>query len=276
MLNRVNDVVELTRAMGHKTVACVVGHDWGAPNAQWCAIARPDVFRSVVNMSTPFTGGFSTPPSDGIVKALAALPRPRKHYWWYCASRAANPDLWRAPQGLHALLRAWFYYKSADWKGDKPFPLKEWTAAELARLPEFYVMDLGKSIADTMDAHMPSPREVAACRWMTEADIDVYSGEFERTGFQGGLNYYRVLLSPKYSAELARFENRKIERPACFIGGARDWGVRQSPGAFESMAQDACTDLRGVHLVDGAGHSIPEERPQDVNGLLIEFLKHIQ
>lgn len=66
--------------------------------------------------------------------------------------------------------------------------------------------------------------------------------------------------------------DRKIERPACFIGGARDWGVRQSPDAFESMKREACTDLRSVHLVDGAGHSVPEEQPREVNRLLLEFL----
>jgi pimeloyl-ACP methyl ester carboxylesterase len=274
-LSRVNDVIELTRAMGHQTVACVVGHDWGAPTAQWCALARPDVFRAVVNVSTPFTGAFATPPADDIEKELAALPRPRKHYWWYCASRAANPDFWRAPQGVHDLLRAWFYFKSADWKGDKPFPLKAWNAEELAKLPEYYVMDSGKSIAETMAAYMPSAREIAACRWMTEKDLAVYSAEFARTGFQGGLNYYRVLMSAQYSAELERYTDRKIERPACFIGGARDWGVRQSPDAFESMKQEACTDLRSVHLVDGAGHSVPEERPREVNRLLIEFLRRL-
>jgi pimeloyl-ACP methyl ester carboxylesterase len=283
MLNRVRDVLGLTRAIGHESVACVVGHDWGAPTAQWCALTRPDIFRSVVSMSTPFTAAPSLPlgtadkgnsrePQADIDKDLAALPRPRKHYWWYCASRKANPDMWHAAQGVHDLLRAMYYFKSADWKGNEPLPLKSWAAEELAKMPEYYVMEIDKSIAETMAAHMPSAREIATCQWMTETDLRVYSTEFARTGFQGGLNYYRVLAEPQRSAELRLFSGRTIDVPACFIGGARDWGVRQSPGAFESMGKSACKRLLGVHLIEGAGHSVPEEQPREVNRLLIEFL----
>jgi len=284
MLSRVSDVLGLTRAIGHETLACVVGHDWGGPTAQWCALARPDVFRSVVSVSTPFTGPPSLPlatadrpkASESVIdieKDLAALPRPRKHYWWYSASREANQDMWHAPQGVHDLLRAMYYFKSADWKGNAPFALKSWAAEELSKMPEYYVMDFDKSISETMAAHMPSSEEIAACRWMTEGDLRVYSAEYARTGFQGGLNYYRVLTNPRYSAELRLFSGRTIDNPACFIGGARDWGVRQSPGAFESMGKDVCTRLLGVHSIEGAGHSVPEEKPREVNRLLIEFLR---
>jgi hypothetical protein len=82
-----------------------------------------------------------------IEKELAALPRPRKHYWWYYSTREANADLRHAPQGVHDLLRAYFYYKSADWKGNQPFALKARTATELAKLPTYYVMDLNQTIA---------------------------------------------------------------------------------------------------------------------------------
>ncbi len=284
MLNRVADVLGVARALGYDKVAGVVGHDWGSPTAAWCALVRPDVFQSVVLMSTPFAGPPSLPldtangakasvqPFD-IEKELAALPRPRKHYWWYYSTREANADLWHAPQGVHELLRAYFYYKSADWKGNQPFALKARTATELAKLPTYYVMDLNQTIAQTVAAKMPSAREIAACRWMTDNDLDVYSSEYNRTGFQGGLNAYRVLTSPVDYDELSSFSGRTIEVPSCFIGGAHDWGVRQSPGAFEGMQRGALRHLLGAHLIEDAGHSLAEEQPERVNRVLIEFFK---
>jgi len=280
-LNRVADVLGLTHALGHATVAAVVGHDWGAPIAQWCALARPDIFQSVVSMSNPFYGSSRLPlgTADGVqapvpavdtAKDLAALPRPRKHYVDYYASREANADMWHAPQGVHDLLRAWYYFKSADWKGNHPFPLKSWSAAELAKLPAYYVMDLDKGVAETMALAMPSKAQIATCHWMTEQDLEVYTSEYTRTGFQGGLNSYRFLTT-EASDELV-LSGRKIDVPACYIGGANDWGVRQTPGAFEGM-HEACTRLLGVHLVAHAGHSLAEEQPEEVNRLLIGFFK---
>jgi pimeloyl-ACP methyl ester carboxylesterase len=132
-VNRVADVLGLVRALGYRQVAGVIGHDWGGPTAQWCARLRPDVFLSVVSMSTPFLGApvlpLATAGSAGIAaadvdieKELAALPRPRKHYAWYSTTRDANEDMWHAPQGVHELLREYYYFKSADWQGNKPFP----------------------------------------------------------------------------------------------------------------------------------------------------------
>lgn len=281
LLNRVSDALGLVRALGYEKVAAVIGHDWSAPTAAWSALLRPDVFRSVVLMSTPFRGAPTLPlntanqakraaTTDDMDKELAALPRPRKHYVTYSASRGANEDMWRAPQGVHDLLRAFYHLKSGDWEGNQPFALKSWAASELAKLPEYYVMDLDKGIAATMAAAMPSQAQIAACRWMTEAELHVYSTEYSRTGFQGGLNLYRVFENAR---DLHSFAGRTIDIPSCFIGGAKEWGVRQSPGAFESMQSGACTRLLGVHLVPGAGHSLAEEQPEQVNRLLLEFLR---
>jgi pimeloyl-ACP methyl ester carboxylesterase len=279
MFNRVSDVLGLVHALGYEKVAMVVGHDWGGPTAQWCARLRPAVFRSVVSISTPFfreaTLPLNTavhPASAGtevdIDKDLAALPRPRKHYATYCASSEANEDMWHAPQGIHALLREQFYFKSADWEGNRPFPLKSETASEFAKMPTYYIMDINKGMAETMAEHQPSSEYIAACQWMTESDLDVYTAQFARTGFQGGLNYYRVVADDALSNEQ---HSKTIDVPACFIGGAREWGVYQSPGAFQAMSK-ACTRLHGKHLIAHAGHSVVEEKPSLVNQLLIEFL----
>jgi pimeloyl-ACP methyl ester carboxylesterase len=282
MLNRVGDVLGLVRALGYENVAAVVGHDWGGPTAQWCARLRPDVFLSVASVSTPFLGNpalplgtadhhGSQPPEVDIEKELAGLPRPRKHYAWYYATRVANEDMWHAPQGVHELLREYYYYKSADWKGNAPFPLKGWTAAELAKMPTYYIMDLNKGVAATVSEYQPSSAYVATCRWMTEADLRVYSQQFQRTGFQGGLNYYRIdgVFSP--DSGLNAYSGKTIDVPALYIGGSREWAVYQSPGSFERM-HSVCMRLKGVHLVDQAGHSVIEEQPDTVNRLLIEFL----
>lgn len=284
ILNRVSDILGLTRALGFQKVAAVVGHDWGAPTAAWCALARPDVFQSVVLMSTPFDSPDSLPLDTAhsrqapnaeadIQKDLAALPHPRKHYWWYSATAGANDNMWHARQGVHDLLRAMYYFKSADWKGNMPIVLRSWTASELAKMPAYYIMDLDKGIAETMAAEMPSAEQIAACQWMTEDDLRVYSTEYIRTGFQGGLNSYRILTDARYDAGLSSFSGRTIDVPCCFIGGVCDWGVRQSPGAFEGMQHGACTRLLGVHLVEGAGHSIPEEQPGQTSKLLVDFLR---
>ena len=88
-----------------------------------------------------------------------------------------------APQGLHDFLRAYYHMKSADWPGNAPFPLEAWTAAELAKLPAYYIMHLHLDMAATVAPHMPS----APAAWLTEAELGVYAGEFGRTGFGGAL-----------------------------------------------------------------------------------------
>lgn len=122
-------------------------------------------------------------------------------------------------------------------------------------MPDYYIMDLHKGIAETMAAEMPSRQQIADCTWMTEEDLRVYSSEFTRTGFQGGLNYYRVANDASLGAELKAFSGRTIDVPACYIGGDRDWATHQSPGAFESM-RTVCSQLWGG-APDCASGSLP-------------------
>jgi pimeloyl-ACP methyl ester carboxylesterase len=277
LLNHVRDALGLIAALGYTNVAAVVGHDYGSPVAAWSAVARPDFFRSVVLMSAPFEG---TPPfthhaGSGmkILQELATLDPPRKHYHWYYSTREANTDLWRCPQGVHDFLRGYYHFKSADWPGNQPYPLAAWSAEELAKLPRYYVMDLDRNMAETAAAEMPSAEQIAACTWLTGDELEVYSSEYMRTGFQGGLQSYRVGTRPEYGTELRLFAGRTLDVPAAFIGGASDWGVYQRPGRLERMQTEACTDLRGVHLVEGAGHWVQQEQPEVVSALLIRFLK---
>ena len=71
------------------------------------------------------------------------------------------------------------------------------------------------------------------------------------------------------------FAGRTIDQPSLYIAGASDWGSYQSPGTLERMQNEACTDMRGVHMVDGAGHWVQQEQPEETTRLLIEFLRGV-
>ena len=246
LLNAVRDAFGLVAALGYRTVAAVVGHDFGASVAAWCALVRPDVFRALALMSAPFAGPpevlFESdgkppdvPASPTIHEALAALPRPRKHYQWYYSTRPANAQMWHCKQGVHDFLRAYFHHKSADWPHNKPHPLAAWNAEELAKMPTYYVMDLADDMPTAVAKEMPSAGEIAACAWLPDSELAVYAAEYRRTGFQGGLNWYRSRTSGAFESELQLFSGRSISVPSIFISGRSDWGVYQRPGAVERM-----------------------------------------
>ena len=295
MLNLMTDALALVRVLGRRTVTTVVGHDFGSPVAALCALLRPDVFRSAVLMSAPFAGpptlAFDSartaeagaagpalareagPQAEDVHAALAALPRPRKHYQWYYSTRAANADMWHCAQGVHDFLRAYYHHKSADWIRNTPQPLPSWSADALATLPTYYVMEHRLTMAQTVALEMPSPAHIAKCAWLPDAELRVYSDEFRRTGFQGGLQWYRCSTDPRLASELRFLAGRTIDVPSCFIGGRRDWGLYQSPGAFERMQSTACTQMTGCHVLEGAGHWVQQEQPERVSELLCDFVQ---
>ena len=283
MLNKVRDVMGLIYAYGYDNVDCVIGHDFGSPLAAWCAVTRPDVFRSVVLMSAPFTGTPTIPTNTienlrtaisepNIYDELENLPRPRKHYQRYYQTRDANQNMWKAEQGLSNFIRAYYHYKSADWTDNKPRPLAERSATEWAKMPTYYIMDLADGMAETVASVMPSTEVVAGNSWLTNSELSVYVNEFGRTGFQGGLNSYRMGATGIGAAELQLYAGKTIDQPSLFISGASDWGTYQNPGALDRMQDTACTDMRGVHIVEGAGHWVQQEQPQITAKLILEFL----
>ena len=178
--------------------------------------------------------------------------------------------MWRAPQGVHDFLRAYYHHKSADWEENRPYRLAGWTATEVAKMPTYYIMDLDMTMAETVAREMPTAAEIAANTWLPERELSVYSEEFGRTGFQGGLQWYR---SGVFSEESRTFAGRTIDIPSMFIAGTSDWGAYQRPGSLERMQESACTDMRGVHFIDGAGHWVQQEQPEETARLLIDFLR---
>ncbi len=281
-LNKAHDVLSLVAALGYRSVAAIIGHDQGSPLAGWCALMRPDVFRSVVMMSSPFRGGpvalpFNTA-NEGVKpvapsridEELKQLDPPRKYYMRYYATEPANENMWHAKQGLHDFLRAYYHMKSADWKQNKPFRLKGLTASEWEKLPRYYVMDLDQGMAESVAPEMPSAQAISACQWLTETELKFYVDEYARTGFQGGLQGYRTNPGDK---DLGVFAGKTIDVPSIFIGGQQDWGVYQTPGGLERVEGSLTTRYQGTYLVEGAGHWVQQEQPEKVCQLFLDFLE---
>ena len=277
MLNLVQDTLGLVHALQLNSVAAVIGHDFGSPVAAWCALLHPEVFRSAALLSAPF-GGPPRPVAgarsgmSALAESLAALHPPRKHYQAYFSTHAADAEMRECPQGIHAFLRAYFYIKSADWQPNMPHPLKSWAADELAKMPRYYIMDMAKNMAETVAEHAPSEADAARCAWLREDELRVYSEEFARTSFRGGLKCYRNAIDADGAAKLQAYAGRRIDVPCCFIAGKSDWGTYQSPGALQAMESSACSQFRGAHLIEGAGHWVQQEQPAAVSELLINFV----
>ncbi|MEM1411556.1 MAG: alpha/beta hydrolase [Pseudomonadota bacterium] len=260
-LNLVKDLVALLDVLRIEHVHGLVGHDFGSPLAAYAALLRSDLFPRVVLMSAPFAGAPALGLRDHRLDAkLAGLDPPRKHYQHYYASEAANADLMSAPGGLPAFLRSYYHMKSADWPGNTPRALPDWRAESLAALPEYYIMRRDQTMPDAVAGAQPGE----ASNWLSSSELEVYVGEFARTGFQGGLNWYRSNGDPTFQGELAVLAGRCLTQPCWFVSGSSDWGNHQSPGALARMQEHVCEDFRGITLINGAGHWVQQEQPEAV------------
>ncbi|MFN7398789.1 MAG: alpha/beta fold hydrolase [Sandaracinobacter sp.] len=281
ILNLVRDAMMLVSALGHAQVHCVVGHDFGSPVAAWAALARPDIFRRVMLMSAPFPGTAPWPPPAAAGQTETPAPRAapdwiaglaalgRKHYQLYYSTDDAAAEMDAPAQGLAAFLSAYYHVKSGDWPENRPFALSGWTADALAKLPEYYVMPLELGMAATVAPHAPGVRPA----WLPDDALAVYTAEYGRTGFGGGLLWYRAISCGRFQADFDLFAGRRIEGPAMFLAGERDWGIHQNPGALEAMRARAGADWRGTELIPGAGHWVQQEQADAVTGRLRAFLR---
>ncbi len=286
------DARNLVAALGYKEVHAVIGHDFGSPVAGVCALLRPDIFKSVVLMSSPFAGvpdvqvrshrsrsdcsqaiGKSAVASMNIPKALLELEQPRVHYQWYYSNETANSDMWNAAGGLKSFLRNYYHYKSADWPGNSIFPLDGMNASQLARLPTYYVMEAGRDMVETVAEYAPTAQQIKRCQWLGNEELDVYAAEYQRTGFQGGLQSYRCNTSGLNAADLQIYRGKTIDVPSLFLAGCHDWGVYQFPGDIETLQSSFTTDFRGKYLIEGAGHWVQQEQPEAVLNRLLCFLQ---
>ena len=142
-------------------------------------------------------------------------------------------------------------------------------------MPTYYIMDLKDTMPEAVGKHMPTVPEINSCEWLTEKELKVYVSEYGRSGFQGGLNWYRSGGSVGNRQNLELFSGMKIKKPAMFVAGKQDWGIFQRPGAVTKMKNGTCTNMGAIQLVDNAGHWVQQEQPESVITLLLDFLAEI-
>jgi pimeloyl-ACP methyl ester carboxylesterase len=242
MLHHVGDLVGLLKALGEPQ-AVLVGHDWGAPAVWNAALMRPDLFRAVVGMSVPFA-----PP--GRQDLLSALEKQGVHNFYMQYFQTPGVAEAEFERDVAATVRRIHYSGSGDAPPGAAFGL-------LAPGAGF--------LTNTVDPDTLPP-------WMTTEDLAYYAGEYTRTGFRGGLNWYRAI---RRNTELmAPWRGAVIRQPSLFIAGERD-GVLRFPASKAQIERYPSTlpGLRGCHILPGAGHWIQRERADEVNGLLVGFLK---
>ncbi len=242
IMHLVGDMVALVTALGADQ-AVIVGHDWGAPVAWHAALFRPDLFRAVAALSVPYRPRGAAPP----VASLRAAGMNRFYWVYFQEPGVAEAEFERDPAETMRRILA------------TPGPAVPPRAPE-----EVLVLPENGGFLDMMKPADTLPG------WLGEADLAVLVGEYRRTGFRGGLNYYRNI---DRNWELtAPWHDAVIAAPALFIAGARDpvitgFGRR----ALEQLPRSV-PGLRRTLLIEGAGHWIQQERPQEVNAALLDFL----
>ncbi|MDO8431862.1 MAG: alpha/beta hydrolase [Candidatus Binatus sp.] len=242
ILNLVGDIVGLVNSLGVDS-AVIVGHDWGAPVAWNSALLRPDIFRAIGLLSVPYFPRTPVHPIEGM-KALAG---DQNFYQLYFQEPGkVEKELDADPRRSMAMI---LYSASGD-----PPPNEVWK----------HVFPKSMKFIDTGVV----PKQLPP--WLTEADLDFFANEFKRAGFRGGINWYRNFAR---NWELTPFlDGAKLRQPAVFAAGEHDVVGKMYPGAYD-MAGAFTPNLKKKVIIPGAGHWIQQERPREVNDILIEFLK---
>ena len=248
----VGDLVGLLDALEAPT-AVIVGHDWGASIAWQAARLRPDRFRAVVALSVPFR-------PRGPVRPTSVMPQTAdaQFYQLYFQNPGvAEAELERDPR---ATVRNMLYGASGDGAAARAAAASSGASPNLGMVPKGggFLRDSG------------APATLPA--WLSEADIDFYAGEFKRSGFRGGLNYYRNI---DRNWELtAAFADVKVTVPALYVAGDRDMVV-SFPGTDQLLAnlKQFVPALRNIQMLPGCGHWTQQERPGEVSAAIIDFVR---
>jgi epoxide hydrolase A/B len=235
-----DDLVGLLDDIGVEQ-AVIVGHDWGAMVANSAVQLRPERFAAVCTMSVPMLPRAPMPP---VQMMRAAFADNFFYIVYFQEPGVADADLGAdAAETMRRLLAG--LRTAAPTPEDMARAMAKDDRGFVDRLPEF--------------DGLPS--------WLSQEELDHYIAEFTRTGFTGGINWYRNMdRNWELTAHLA---GTKLEKPAFFIAGSADIVIMMTP---PSMMEGFVTDLRGTVIVDGAGHWVQQERPDEVNEALLGFL----
>ncbi|MEU3993523.1 alpha/beta hydrolase [Streptomyces platensis] len=246
MLAHVADNAAVVRALGEET-AVIAGHDWGSPIAAHSALLRPDIFTAVALLSVPYTPRGTTRPTE----AFARIGGAEEFYISYFQEPG------RAEAEIEPDVRTWLAGFYAGLSGD----------AEPTSGPGLFSVPPGGKMSDRFPAGPPRPLS-----WLTEADLDFYAAEFEHTGLTGGLNRYRNV--DRDWEDLAAWTGAPLTQPALFIGGEHDATTRWLADAIKAFPR-TLPGLSAAHILDGCGHWVQQERPEEVNRLMADWLRSL-
>jgi pimeloyl-ACP methyl ester carboxylesterase len=246
ILDLAGDIVGLVQALG-ETQAAVVGHDFGAFVAWHCCLLRPDIFRAVTLLSVPYVQRpWNSPRPTEAMKRMAGEQQFYQLYFQQPGKAEAELEA-----DVRSALLAALYSASGD-----PPPDKRWR----------FLFGKTEKLLDSL--YVPE----ALPAWLTEHDLDVYTRAFQKTGFRGGINWYRNI--DRNWERTAFLTDAKVAQPALFVAGEVDGVITMRRAAFDALEQ-TMPQLRKKVLLSGAGHWIQQERPAEVNQLLIEFLSSL-
>ena len=275
ILNLTKDIYCFIKKLG-VTKINVVGHDFGSYVASYFSMLYPKFINTLVIMSMPFSGTKNNKNKFDIKKInkrLKELYPPRKHYQYYFSGRSANKNMMQSKQGVSNFLRAYYYFKSYDYKSNFPRKLKNASAKTLAVMPEYYIMKNHLGMSQTVNKYMPNKLQIKNCYWLTNKDLKVYSDSFKINTFQGPLNWYKMMLNKKENKVLANLQlPNKIKVPTIFIAGKADWGIYQKPGEYENMKNFFTNNFKAF-LVDNAGHWVQQENAEQTFKIMKNFYK---
>jgi pimeloyl-ACP methyl ester carboxylesterase len=240
------DVAGVIEALSPGAPAVIVGHDWGAPIAWNTALIRPEKIRAVAGLSVPYVGV----PRRSFREIYEELFISRGRFFYQHYFQVEGVAEAELEANVRGTLRRFYYTLSGD------APNGSWPS--------------GKPAGDSLLKGLPDPDPFPA--WLTPADLDFFTAEFEHSGFRGPLNRYRN--HDRDFEYLQRFKGRTIEQPALFIGGERDM-VLSMLGRVDLVAimKAELPDLRGSDILPGCGHWTQQERPAEVNARLLAWLK---
>lgn len=249
MVNHVADNVGVVEALGEET-AIVVGHDWGSPIAASSALLRPDVFKALGLLSVAYSPPGGRRPTEAFAAMASALGDEEFYINYF-----QEPG--RAEAEAELDVRSWLlgFYIGAS--GDAIRPADGGTIATVPR---------GGMLRDRFVLPDKLPG------WLTEDDVEFYTGEFERSGFRGPLNRYRNV--DRDWVDLTAWRGLPIAAPSLFIGGELDGPTIWGAGAI-ARYPETLPGLRGSHVLAGCGHWVQQERADEVNELLTGFLKSL-